>query len=127
MSPDGVAPRLLFDGDCGFCTKSVAWLDRRGLLGYPAVPWQSVPADELPVPEERLTTEVVLDRPVGVLGGADALAATVRASESRLRIAGTLVALPGVRALARAVYRVIARNRYRMPGAAAACAVTRPK
>lgn len=125
---DGAAaPRLLFDGDCGFCTKSVAWLDQRGLLGHPAVPWQSVPAAQRPVPDGRLTTEVVLERPDGtVLGGADALAATVRAADSRLRIAGVLAALPGVRTLARAVYRVVARNRYRMPGAAAACSVNRP-
>lgn len=116
--------RLLFDGDCGFCTKSIAWLDARSMLGHHAMPWQSVPADELPVPVERLTTEVVLQLPDGpVLGGADALAASVRASGSPLRFLGVVVAAPGLRVLARAVYRVIARNRYRMPGSSDACKI----
>ncbi|PXY36313.1 thiol-disulfide oxidoreductase DCC family protein [Prauserella flavalba] len=117
-------PRLLFDGDCGFCTRSVTWLDRRGMLGYPFLPWQTVADDELPVPVERLMTEVVLELPDGTtLGGADALAATVGASASPWRVAGHLLRLPGVRHVARAVYRVIARNRYRMPGASAACKI----
>lgn len=116
--------RLLFDGDCGFCTKSIAWLDARSMLGQQAVPWQSVPEDELPVPVQRLTTEVVLERPDGrVLGGADALTASVRTSGSPLRFLGMVVGAPGVRVLARAVYRVIARNRYRMPGSSDACKV----
>ena len=116
--------RLLFDGDCGFCTKSIAWLDARSMLGHPAMPWQSVPEDELPVPVERLTTEVVLELPDGrVLGGADALAASVRASGSPLRFLGVVVAAAGLRVLARAVYRVIARNRYRMPGSSDACKI----
>ncbi|MBK1787255.1 thiol-disulfide oxidoreductase DCC family protein [Prauserella cavernicola] len=116
--------RLLFDGDCGFCTKSISWLDARSMLGYQAMPWQSVPDDELPASVERLTTEVVLELPDGrVLGGADALAASVRASRSRLRLLGVVVAAPGLRQLARVVYRVIARNRYRMPGSSDACRI----
>ncbi|MFC4001146.1 thiol-disulfide oxidoreductase DCC family protein [Prauserella oleivorans] len=121
---DLAGARLLFDGDCGFCTKSVTWLDSHDLLGCPAVPWQTVDDDKLPVPVDRLLHEVVLELPDGtVTGGADALAAAVRASRSRLRVAGAVVAAPGVRRLARAVYRVIARNRYRMPGASSACRV----
>lgn len=116
--------RLLFDGDCGFCTKSIAWLDGRSMLGHDAMPWQSVPENELPVSVERLMTEVVLELPGGrVLGGADALTASVRASRSPLRFLGVVVAAPGVRVLARAVYRVIARNRYRMPGSSDACKI----
>lgn len=117
-------PRLLFDGDCGFCTRSVAWLDGRGMLGYPALPWQAVPDGELPVPVERLTAEVVLERPGRVpVGGADALAAALRASGSRVRWLGVVVAMPGPRTLARVVYRVVARNRYRLPGSSSACKV----
>ncbi|SFQ42994.1 Predicted thiol-disulfide oxidoreductase YuxK, DCC family [Amycolatopsis arida] len=118
---------LLYDGDCGFCTKSVAWLDQRNLLGFPARPWQSVPDHELPASPEALMTEVVLTRPGRrPLGGADAIAACVRESPSRLRFAGRLLALPGLRGLARAVYRLVARNRYRLPGSTAACRIERP-
>lgn len=116
--------RLLFDGDCGFCTRSVRWLANLGILAYPAVPWQTVPDAELPVPVKQLMTEVVLELPHGrTLGGADALSASVCASGSGLRFLGRLANLPVVRSIARAVYRMVARNRYRIPGASAACKV----
>lgn len=123
--PDApLPPRLLFDGDCGFCTKSVNWLGKRHMLGCRVTPWQAVGEHELPVSVDRLVTEVVLEQADGtVLGGADALAAAVRASPSPWRPVGALVSLPGIRQLARAVYRVIARNRYRMPGASSSCKI----
>lgn len=115
-------PVLLFDGDCGFCSASIDWLRARRLLGYPARPWQRVPAGQLPVGRERLDNEVVLIRPGHPpVGGADALAAAVGAAPSRLRVVGAVVGRAPARHVARAVYRIIARNRHRMPGGTAAC------
>jgi len=115
---------LLFDGDCGFCSRSIRFLADRGLLGYPAMPWQRVPEGDLPVAPERLRDEVVLVRPGRPdVGGADALAASVRASDSWLRFTGRLIGLPGIRAVAHAVYRRVARNRYRLPGGSTACRI----
>ncbi|OZM72629.1 hypothetical protein CFN78_13400 [Amycolatopsis antarctica] len=117
-------PVLLYDGDCGFCSRSVRFLEEHNLMGYRATPWQRVPDGELTVAFERLQSEVVLVRPgLPVVGGADALAASVRASDSRLRFTGRLLALPGFRAVAHAVYRQVARNRYRLPGGSAACRI----
>jgi len=117
---NGADPVLLFDGDCGFCSWSISKLEQHGLLGHPAVSWRSLPRAELPVPAERLSTEVVLIRPgTAPVGGADALAATVLASRSPVRFAGVLMRGP----LARAVYRQVARHRYRLPGGSDACAV----
>lgn len=113
---------LVYDGDCGFCTKSVEWLARRNLLGYPAKPWQSFDQGDLPVTPEVLQTQVVLDRTGHApLGGADAFAACAKASSSPWRWVGGIMALPVVRSLAQAVYRAVARNRYRMPGSSGAC------
>jgi predicted DCC family thiol-disulfide oxidoreductase YuxK len=119
-------PVLLIDGDCAFCQASVRWLDGHGLLGVPAVPWQSVDPAGYGVPRARLATEVVLVRPAGdLLGGARALAHAARAGSSpAARLAG-LVDLPPVRPLARTVYRWVARNRSRLPAGTAACAVPR--
>lgn len=114
---------LLYDGDCGFCSASIDWLGRRGMLGVPARTWQSLDPDRLPVPVERLATEVVLVGAPAVLGGSDALAAAVRASGSWCRVLGGIVGLPGVRAAARPVYRAVARNRYRLPGGTGECRI----
>lgn len=114
---------LLYDGDCGFCSASIDWLTERRMLGVPARTWQSCDPDGLPVPVERLTTEVVLvDGPV-VLGGADALAAAVRSAGSWRRVLGVFGGLPGIRTVARPVYRLVARNRYRLPGGTGACRI----
>jgi len=122
--PDTGAQVLLYDGDCGFCSRSVSWLERHKLLGVPARTWQSRPDDELPVPIERLEHEVVLAGGSGpILGGADALAAVVRRSNSPWRFIGSALALPPVRPVARLVYRAVARNRYRMPGGSTACQI----
>lgn len=83
-----------------------------------------MPDAELPVPPARLPTEVVLIRPgLPPVGGADALAATVAAARTPWRFIGRLLGLPAMRSLARAVYRVVARNRYRMPGSTDACRI----
>lgn len=117
-------PVLLFDGDCAFCQASIRRLDRHGLLGVPAVPWQSVDPAALGVSTARLATEVVLVRVDGSrLGGARALAAAARAGTSpAARLAG-LVDAPPVRPLAALVYRWVARHRSRLPAGTAACAV----
>lgn len=114
---------LLYDGDCGFCSASIDWLSRWEMLGVPARTWQSWDADRLPVPVERLATEVVLVEGPAVLGGPDALAAAVRASGSWRRVLGGFVMLPAVRAVARPVYRAVARNRHRLPGGTGACRI----
>lgn len=119
-------PVLLMDGDCAFCQASVAWLDKRGLLGVPAVPWQGVDVAALGVGTDRLAKEVVLVRPDGsTLGGARALAAAARAGTSPAAPLARLVDARPVRPLAALVYRLVARNRSRMPAGTAACAVPR--
>lgn len=121
-APDGGV--LVYDGDCGFCTKSVEWLARKNLLGYPARAWQNFDQRKLPATPEVLQTKVVLDRPgYAPLGGADAFAACTRASSSPFRWLGGIMGLPMVRWFARTVYRVVARNRHRMPGSSGTCRI----
>ncbi len=33
---------LIYDGDCGFCTLSAEWAERRLPPGTPVVPWQTI-------------------------------------------------------------------------------------
>ena len=61
----GVTERLVFDGDCGFCTTSARWLSRGGRVE--TVPWQFLDLDAVGLSTEQVSTSVwwlVDDRPV---------------------------------------------------------------
>jgi predicted DCC family thiol-disulfide oxidoreductase YuxK len=117
---------LVFDGDCGFCTVLVTWLFRDVRpVGVEAVRYQGFDLAGHGLTERRARYEVLLVPADGeVVGGARAIAQLLRASErSYWRLAGKVLATPPVSTLAAPVYRLIARNRQRMPGGTEACAV----
>ncbi|MDX2939119.1 thiol-disulfide oxidoreductase DCC family protein [Streptomyces ipomoeae] len=118
---------MLFDDDCGFCHRSVRWLEQRGALkATAAVPWQSLNRDRLPVPPTRLDQEVILVRGTSILGGAAALAEAMAGASLPWRLTSVFLRAPGIRTAAAYVYRRVAANRHRMPGGTAACQV-RPR
>ncbi|WP_328781304.1 DUF393 domain-containing protein [Streptomyces canus] len=118
-------PVLAYDGDCGFCQAAVDRIRAVAAPAMEAVPWQFLPEESTAPHVERLDREVLLLRgSLVVAGGADALAGFVGSSPSRTyRTVAAVLGLPGVRTCARAVYRWVSRNRHRMPGSTAACAV----
>ena len=59
-------------------------------------------------------------------GGAAAFAEWLQFRSGGYGLWGRIIDLPVIRALAAAVYRVIAKNRHRMPGGLPACALPRP-
>ncbi|MCY9786687.1 DUF393 domain-containing protein [Nocardiopsis sp. EMB25] len=114
-------PLLVYDGDCGFCTRSV-----EATLGLPARftarPWQVTDLVALGTTPERAAREVLWVAESGEIhGGADAFAELLRRCWGPWRGVGVVMALPGARSLARAVYRWIAAHRYRLPGSTSAC------
>ncbi len=123
MSDRGV---LLFDGDCAFCTNSAHLLERIGPRAD-VIAWQMTDLSVLGVTEEQATEAV---RWVGAGGevrsGHEAIAAALGTAGRFWRIAGRTLTLPGVSWIAARVYRLIARNRYRLPGGTPACAVEKP-
>ena len=121
---------LVFDGDCAFCTRC-AGIARRFLPADRIVtPWQSFDLAAVGTTAERARREVLwVDRDGEVTGGAAAVSRALRAARGRwwvLRLVGVLLALPPVRWGAPAVYRLVADNRHRLPGGAAACRVVLP-
>lgn len=117
-------PALVFDGDCGFCTRS-ADVARQVLPAHCAVvPWQEVDLAAVGTTAARARQEVLwVPRTGEVVGGARAVAAALRAAGSGWALLGRLLQLPPVDRLAGAVYRVVAANRMRLPGGTAACAL----
>lgn len=118
---------LIFDGDCGFCTASARWIERRLSPGHPVVAWQTLDTLE----PFHLTTHDVetaawwIDVTGTAHGGARAIARSLIACEGAWPWVGRLLLVPPVSWLAAVVYRQVARHRHRLPGATEACAVPR--
>jgi predicted DCC family thiol-disulfide oxidoreductase YuxK len=114
---------LIFDGDCGFCTWSVQqtqrWIRPRAEIH----PWQNVNLKELGLTQEQCSQAVQWVTPTGeVFSGGRAVSHALQASPLPWSILGRFFTLPGVRSVIDLVYRGVAANRYRLPGATPACA-----
>ncbi len=114
---------LIFDGECGFCTGSrnvLVRLDRRHRVS--TVPFQrpGVP-ESAGVSRDRLAESVYwLDDDGSRCSGAAAVNAALSAALGT-RLPARFYRLPGVRAVQDAVYRWVAANRHRLPGATPWC------
>lgn len=112
-------PTLLFDGNCRFCTAQAARLKRlsRGRVHVESAYAPGV-RDRFPmVPQEGVMGEIkLIDADGRVLGGAEAIAKTLVIGGGALSFPARLYWLWPVKPISDAVYRVIARNRYRLAG-----------
>jgi predicted DCC family thiol-disulfide oxidoreductase YuxK len=118
------AGTLVYDADCGFCTRSASWLSAGGRVSVTS--WQSLPD----LASRGLTVEMVAEAAYWLRPGSEPLAGSAAIAAALvvrgpwpLRIAGRLFDARPVAPLAAAVYRLVARNRYRMPGGTAACRI----
>jgi predicted DCC family thiol-disulfide oxidoreductase YuxK len=118
-------PVLVFDGDCAFCTSCARLLERIGPEAA-IVAWQVADLDELGITEAQAAEAVRWVEADGtVRSGHEALAAALSEAGLPWRIVGRAILLPGVSRLAAAGYRLVARNRHRLPGGTPACATER--
>jgi predicted DCC family thiol-disulfide oxidoreductase YuxK len=122
-------PTLVFDGDCAFCTRAAGFARRLLPERCVVVAWQMADLSSFGVTTARAQREVLWVFPSGrVVGGARAVAETLRAAGTPWALAGLILLVPPISWLAQALYRLVAANRMRLPGGTAACAVpTRPE
>jgi len=117
---------LVYDADCGFCSRSAAWIERR----WPedstatAIAFQRLDpgvAEAAGVdPREFHDAAFWLDG-AQPRRGAGAVAAALSEAHGALGAVGRVLALPLVREVAEPIYRIVARNRHRLPGSTPAC------
>lgn len=120
---DRERPVLLYDGDCAFCTRCADLLERIGPEAE-IVPWQFADLTELGVTEQQGSEAVQWVAPDGaVRSGHEAIAAVLGSAGRFWRVPGRALVLPGASRVAARVYRLVAANRYRLPGGTPACAV----
>jgi predicted DCC family thiol-disulfide oxidoreductase YuxK len=114
---------LIFDGECGFCTWTARWAERRLPPGARTEPWQRIPD----LAAYGLTVEQVkeaaywIDRAGRAHRGHLGVAEALREMGPGWRVASTLMTIPPVSWLGALVYEVVSRNRSHLPGTTPAC------
>jgi len=115
-------PVLIFDGDCGFCTRS-STSSSASRSTAEVTAYQFTDLELYGTTEQRATHEVLWVDPTGrIHGGAQAIARLLVSAGGFYTAAGWPCARRRS-AGSRGVYRLIANNRQRMPGGTAACAL----
>jgi len=118
---------LVFDGDCGFCTRSVALMPKSIARTTEVVPYQRADLASLGLTAEQCAEAVQWVADDGShASGATACARALQVGSLPLRIIGTLLLLPPLSWLSAALYRVVAANRMHLPGGTPACALPPP-
>jgi predicted DCC family thiol-disulfide oxidoreductase YuxK len=118
-------PVFLYDGDCAFCSSCARFIERHIPTEASVTPCQFADLDALGVSQDDAEAAVQwieppLDRPAHVAGPAAITRLLVDAG-SYWRTLGWLLDRRPVRWIAGPTYRLIARNRHRLPGGTAAC------
>jgi len=107
---------LLFDGRCGFCSWWVSKLERLlARAGFTPVPLQAPwVSGTITIPPEDLINDIRILLKNGLLiSGFEAYLCCMQRIRG-LRVLGILLGLPGIRLLARGVYRLVNRSRFRI-------------
>ncbi len=117
---DSARPVLLFDADCGFCTKCAGFAVR---LGIEVLAWQSADLAALGITAEQAQQAVQWSDGHAPQSGHRAIAAALLTARRPWRWLGRLLQSRLVSWPAALAYRLIAANRYRLPGGAPTCRV----
>ena len=121
-------PILIYDGDCAFCSRAAEWIAARWSGDPTAVPWQRLGPSGLAEfglsPADARRAAWWVDGRGRVFRGHAAIAKALGAGGRRDRIVGRLLLTPPVSWVARPGYWLVARFRYRLPGATDACRTT---
>ncbi|MDB0005905.1 DUF393 domain-containing protein [Ilumatobacteraceae bacterium] len=123
MTGSDALPILIFDGDCGFCTRC-AVLARRWLKIERVEPWQRLDLAPLGLDQRRCEAALQWVGTDGLVAEADrAVVAALRYRGGLWKVPATMLSAPGIRVISAASYRWVARHRHSLPGGDAACRI----
>ena len=116
---------LIYDGDCAFCLRCVQWMQKHFKRVPRIVAWQQADLGMLGVTAEQCQKAVqwVSADSTQILSAHKAIARVCKDAGGMITVAGWLMSMPVVSLIAGVVYRWVARNRQKMPGGTAACAI----
>ncbi|MFG1928239.1 thiol-disulfide oxidoreductase DCC family protein [Cryptosporangium sp. NPDC048952] len=114
---------FVYDGDCAFCSTCARFIERRIPTSAAVVAWQRTDLDALELTVDEAETAVQWVSDERRAAGPDAIAELLIDAGSFWRPAGHVLRSAPVRKLAWPVYRWVARNRDKLPGGTATCAL----
>ena len=119
---------LVFDGDCGFCTRSVDLMPKSIARTTVVVPYQRADLASLGLTAEQCAEAVQWVGDDGsIASGSTACGRALQQGSLPWRILGTLLLTPPLSWLSAGLYRLVAQNRMRLPGGTPACALPPPR
>jgi predicted DCC family thiol-disulfide oxidoreductase YuxK len=114
---------LVFDGDCGFCTRAAELVPTLRLRVDEVVAYQLTDLPRLGLTPAACAAALQWVADDGTTAaGHRAVARLLLNSGVGWRLVGALLLLPPISWLAAAVYKLVADNRMRLPGGTPACA-----
>lgn len=114
---------LIFDGDCGFCTTAARKFADFAGESAEVAPWQSLRLGDYGLTEDECSSAAYWVQDGQSYRGTEAFAQALQVCNLPLRIVGKIMSVPPVSWLARAVYPIVAKYRYKLPGATDACRI----
>ncbi len=127
MTSDLGGAVLVYDGDCGVCTKLAGVVTsrvRRDRQDFVVAAYQDLDLARLGLTAPQCDEALQWVAPNGVVSSAqDAVARVLLRGRVWQRPAGLMILLPGVHWLAGVIYRWVAANRHRLPGGTPACSM----
>lgn len=113
---------IVYDGDCAFCELWVGRLHRALPVVPRTVPSQSADVDGLGLSADDVAQYAWLITPDRhIAGGAILRELLIHQPRLGLRFLGHLLGVWPMTVIADGVYRLVAKNRHRLPGSQAAC------
>lgn len=117
-------PVLVYDGDCGICTKCVGFVERHLTNNLDIVAFQHADLDSLGLTPKECEEAVQWVEPDGRVSAAHiAVGDLLAASGWQWRPLAFLARTPPFSWVASVVYKWIAKNRDKLPGGTPACAM----
>ena len=124
LVPDPPLPVFLYDGDCAFCSSCARFIERRIPTSALVVAWQMADLEPLGVTAAEAEAAVQwIGADGGVASGPAAISRLLVDAGSYWRPIGRVIGVPPLRWLAGPLYRLVARNRHRLPGGTATCSL----
>jgi predicted DCC family thiol-disulfide oxidoreductase YuxK len=115
---------LVYDGDCGFCTRSAMWAAKRLPLPATVQPSQVIDLDALGLTDDDVACAAWwVDANGRRWGGHQAVGKALVATGSWRALLGHAVLARPLSWLAEPVYGWVARNRSRMPSGSPRCGI----
>jgi len=119
---------LIFDGDCGFCTTTANYIDRKFQGKLTVEPWQFSDLAKFGLTKEQASAKVQLNVNGKNYAGHAAFAKLLRLHPNPLvKLVGVILVIPPINLVSRSGYLLIAKYRQKLPGGTPACELKRPR